>query len=86
MSGKHHKLPWWRRLSRRPPVSTPRPLMTEIVDGAGWAHCVTREAFEQGLREGTGYFEVLCGRRIAVASMAAPPERSCWPCQEARAC
>ena len=44
-------------------------------------HC-----FEQGLREGTGHFVVVCGRRIAVASMAAPPERSCWPCQEARAC
>ncbi|MBV9448238.1 MAG: hypothetical protein JO345_20325 [Streptosporangiaceae bacterium] len=47
---------------------------------------MTSEAFEQGLREGTGHFVVVCGRRIAVASMAAPPERSCWPCQEARAC
>ncbi|MBV9011655.1 MAG: hypothetical protein JO272_06315 [Pseudonocardiales bacterium] len=60
--------------------------MAEMVDGTGLAHWVTREAFEQGLREGTGCYEVLCGRRIAAASMAAPPERSCWSCQESRTC
>lgn len=86
MSSKHHKPPWWRRVGRRPQADKPRRLVTEMADGAGWAHWVTSEAFEQGLREGTGHFVVVCGRRIAVASMVAPPERSCWPCQEARAC
>lgn len=61
-------------------------MLAEMVDGAGVAHWVSREAFEQGLDEGTGFYVVLCGRRIAVASMAAPPERACWPCQEARTC
>lgn len=54
MSGHHHKPPWWRRVGRRPQASKPRPPVTEMVDGAGWAHWVTSEAFEQGLREGTG--------------------------------
>jgi len=86
MSGKHHKTktPWWRRVGRRPLAEKPRRLLTEMVDGAGLAHWVTREAFEQGLCEGTGCYVVLCGRRIAAASMVTPPERSCWFCQEAR--
>jgi hypothetical protein len=41
-----------------------------MVDGAGWAHLLTREAFERGLREGTGRYEALCGRRIASGSLA----------------
>ena len=83
MSGKHHTPPWWRRLGRRPPAEKPRRLLTEMVDGVGLAHWVSREAFEQGLREGTGCYVVLCGRRIAAASMVTPPERSCRSCQEA---
>jgi hypothetical protein len=88
MSGKHHQTttPWWRRLGRRPPVEKPRRLLAEMVDVTGVAHWVTREAFEQGLGERTGFYVVVCGRRIAVASMVTPPERSCWSCQEARAC
>jgi hypothetical protein len=86
MSGKHHKTPWWRRLGRRPQGEKPRRLLTEMVDGAGLAHWVSRAAFEQGLREGTGRYEVLCGRRIAAASMVTPPERASWPSQQAPAC
>jgi hypothetical protein len=65
MSGKHHKTPWWRRLGRRPQGEKPRRLLTEMVDGAGLAHWVSREAFEQGLREGTG----------RCCSIMLPPER-----------
>lgn len=85
MSGKHHKLRWWRRLGRRPQETKPRWLVTAMVEGStGLEHWVTPEAFEQGMREGTGCYMVLCGRRIAVASMAAPSGPSCLPCQQAR--
>ncbi|MBV8540604.1 MAG: hypothetical protein JO364_08640 [Pseudonocardiales bacterium] len=64
--------------------------MPQLVEGAtGVEHWLTPEAFEQGLREHTGCYVVLCGRRIAVASMVTPPGPSCLPCQqawEARAC
>lgn len=54
-----------------------------MVDGRdGWAHLITVEAYEQGLRDHTGFFTVLCGLRIPVASMAAPPEHRCFPCHE----
>jgi hypothetical protein len=52
-----------------------------MVDGAGWAHLVSAEAFEAGLREGTGRYEALCGRRIIAASLAARPISYCRPCQ-----
>ncbi|MBV9162484.1 MAG: hypothetical protein JO281_13235 [Pseudonocardiales bacterium] len=42
------------------------------MDGAGWAHLLTREAFEHGLREGAGRYVALCGRRIAAASLGRP--------------
>jgi len=84
MSGKHHKPPWWRWRGGRgggAQVSRPRWSLTEMVDGAdGWAHLVTPKAFEQGLREGMGRYQVLCGRRIAAASMAARPRGYCRPC------
>jgi hypothetical protein len=79
MGGKHHKPPWWRRLGRQRQVEKPRPWMAEMVDGAGVAHWVSTDAYEQGLRERTGFYVVLCGRRIAAGSMAAPPERACGP-------
>ncbi|MBV9161681.1 MAG: hypothetical protein JO281_09065 [Pseudonocardiales bacterium] len=82
MSGKHHKPPWWRRGGRGQWVPPgPRRSLTEMVDGAGWAHLLTREAFERGVREGTGRYEALCGRRIASASLVARPDRYCRPCQ-----
>jgi hypothetical protein len=34
----------------------------------GWEHLATDEAFEQGLREHTGRYSVLCGLQINVAS------------------
>jgi hypothetical protein len=83
MNGKHHKPPWWRRVVRRAPAEKPQPWMAEMVDGAGVAHWVSPEAYEQGLRECTRFYMVLCGRRIAVGSMTAPPERAYCSCQEA---
>jgi hypothetical protein len=35
-------------------VSGPRKHLSEMVDGAGWAHLMTSQALGQGLREGTG--------------------------------
>jgi hypothetical protein len=85
MSGRHSPPRWWRRLGRRTPVEKPRPLMPQLVEGAtGVEHWLTPEAFEQGLREHTGFYLVLCGRRIPVASMVTPPGPSCLPCQQAR--
>jgi hypothetical protein len=90
MTGKHHT-PWWWRLGalwrrrggRHHQESPPPGYLSEMVDGSdGWAHLVTVEAYAQGLREGTGFFTVLCGRRIPVASMAAPPDYRCVPCHE----
>ncbi|MBV9139321.1 MAG: hypothetical protein JO115_00075 [Pseudonocardiales bacterium] len=91
MTGKHHqpKPPWWRLgalwrhlRGRRHPVSPPRHV-NEIVDGdSGLVHWATDEAFEQGLRERTGRYLVLCGREIPVASMVTPPGRLCEPCAE----
>jgi hypothetical protein len=44
-----------------------------MVNGSdGWAHLVTESAYEQGLREHTGHYAVLCGLRIPAASMARP--------------
>ncbi|MBV9143686.1 MAG: hypothetical protein JO115_22675 [Pseudonocardiales bacterium] len=91
MTGRHHQPspPWWRLgalwrylSGRRQPVSPPRHV-TEIVDGdSGQVHWATDEAFEQGLREHTGHYLVLCGRKIAVASMVTPLGRCCEPCAE----
>lgn len=82
MSGKHCKPPWWRRSrggGHRAPG--PRRYLTEMVDGAdGWAHLLTPEAIEQGLREGTGCYRVLCGRQITAASLAARPSGYCQSC------
>jgi hypothetical protein len=81
-TGKHHKPPWWRRgRGARHPVPGLRRSLAEMVDGAGWAHLVSAEAFQRGLREGTGRYEALCGRRIASASLAAGPTSYCRPCQ-----
>jgi hypothetical protein len=56
-----------------------------MVEGStGLEHWVTPEAYEQGMREGTGFYVVLCGRRIPVASMVTPPGPCCLPCQQAR--
>jgi hypothetical protein len=61
-------------------VSPPPEHLSEIVNGYnGWAHLVTEQAYEQSLQEGTGHDQVLCGRWIAAASMAAPPRASCTP-------
>lgn len=81
MSGKHHKPPWWRR-GRGGEQQEPRlqGSLTEMVDGAGSAHLLTSEAFEQGLGEGRGRYQALCGRRITSASMSAPPSHYCRPC------
>jgi hypothetical protein len=83
MSGKHHQPPWWRCGRRRGQhaLAGPRRYLTEMVDGAGWAHLLTTEAFQAGLREGTGRYEALCGRRIISASLAARPISYCRPCQ-----
>lgn len=83
MSGKHHKPPWWRRLrtSGNQPCR-PRRFLTELVEGAtGCAHLVTSEDFEQGMSQRTGFYQVLCGRRIAAAGMTAPPSRYCNSCR-----
>ncbi|MBV9730812.1 MAG: hypothetical protein JO309_15680 [Pseudonocardiales bacterium] len=83
MSGKHHQPPWWRRgrgAGHQAPAGLRRSL-TEMVDGAGWAHLLTTEAFEAGLREGAGRYEALCGRRIISASLAARRISYCRPCQ-----
>jgi hypothetical protein len=83
MSGKHHQPPWWRRgrgAGHQAP-GRPRGHLTEMVDGAGWAHLLTTEAFEHGLRESAGRYEALCGRQIAAASLAARPTSYCRPCQ-----
>ncbi|MBV9013719.1 MAG: hypothetical protein JO272_17055 [Pseudonocardiales bacterium] len=54
-----------------------------MVNGSdGWAHLVTEQAYEQGLREHTGRYTVLCGLRIPAASMVAPPDHRCLPCHE----
>jgi len=52
-----------------------------MVDGEDVAHLVTSDAYETGLRERTGHYRVVCGRRITVGSMAAAPNRYCRPCQ-----
>jgi hypothetical protein len=81
MSGKHHKLPWWRR-GRGEEHQEPRlrGSLTEMVDSAGSAHPLTSEAFEQGQREGRGRYQALRGRRITSASMAATPSTYSRPC------
>lgn len=43
-------------------------------------HWATEEAFEEDLRAHTGYYRVLCGREIAIASMVTPPGFFCEPC------
>jgi len=90
VTGKHHKPPWWHprarweRLSGRGHPVSPLPgHLSELVNGSdGWAHLVTEQAYEQGLREHTGHYTVLCGLRIPAASMATPPDRRCLPCHE----
>jgi hypothetical protein len=81
MSGKHHKPPRWRR-GREGKQQEPRPrrFLTEMVDGTGSAHLLTTDAFEQGLREGTGRYQTLCGRQITPTSMTIPPSKYCRPC------
>lgn len=51
-----------------------------MVDGQGWAYLLTRQAFEQGLREGSGHYSVLYRRRIALTSMLTSPTHDCQPC------
>lgn len=89
MKGRHHqsKPPWWhlgswwqRARGREHPVSPPRRL-NEVVSGDDRVvHWATEEAFEEDLRAGTGYYRVLCGREIAIASMVTPPGFFCEPC------
>ena len=81
MRGKHHIprrwWPWWRK--REPPA--PRRHLSCIVDGSdGQEHLITDEAYAQGMEEGTGHYQVLCGSVIAVASMVTPPGRRCLSC------
>jgi hypothetical protein len=89
MTGKHHKPPRWRlgalweRLSgHHHQISSPPGHLSEMVDGSGWAHLVTEGDYEQGLREHTGHYTVLCGLRIPAASTAASPDHLCLPCHE----
>ena len=87
--GKHHKQPWWRLSAlwrwlsgRDHHAATPQEHLNPIVDGhTGWVHLTTDTAFEQGLREHTGHYTVLCGLQINIASMVTPPGRSCQSCQ-----
>lgn len=82
MGGKHHKPSWWCRCRDGAGlVSRPRWSLTEMVDGDDEAHLVTSEAFEAGLSEGTGRYQMLCGRWIAVGSMATRPDHYCRPCR-----
>lgn len=80
--GQHRKQSWWRHRDRRGDQQARRPpgYLAELVDGAGRAHLVTRQAYEKGVLERSGWFEALCGR-VAVGSMAAPPRFSCHSCQ-----
>jgi len=80
VGGKHRKPPWWRRARQAPQP----PHLTELVDSDGTAHYGTDDAFEEGWREGSGYYWVLCGKRVAVASMLTPPERFCRNCDTLR--
>jgi hypothetical protein len=80
VSGKHHKAGWWRRAGRGRQESGPRRYLTEMVDRTGSAHLLLREAFEQGLRDGTGRYLTVCGRRIESGSLSARPQRCCRPC------
>lgn len=81
VSGKHHKPSrWYRRRDNPERASRPRWSLTEMVDGDDQAHLVTSEAFETGLRERTGRYQMLCGRWVAVGSMAARPDHYCRPC------
>lgn len=74
---------WWRLGGRHHQESPPPRYLSEMVDGSdGWAHLITVEAYEQGLQDGTGFYAVLCGLQIPVASMAAPPEHRCFSCHE----
>jgi hypothetical protein len=90
MTGKHHTQSWWRLGAlwrRRGGHHHQEGLflghLSGIVDGRdGWEHLATEQAYAQGLQEGTGIYAVLCGSRIPVASMAAPPEHRCFPCHE----
>lgn len=53
-----------------------------MVDGTdGWELLVTREAFEQGPREGSGHCQTVFGRRIAAGSVAARPSGYYQPCE-----
>ncbi|MGH3868856.1 MAG: hypothetical protein ACRDQ4_22605 [Pseudonocardiaceae bacterium] len=57
-------------------------MVSDRDGGQRWVgDLVTSEAFEAGLREGAGGYEVLCGRRIASASMVTEPDCYCRPCQ-----
>ncbi|MBV9143454.1 MAG: hypothetical protein JO115_21505 [Pseudonocardiales bacterium] len=88
MSGKHCKPLWWRlgalwrRLCGRGRQVSPPPVhLNPLVDGYdGLVHLITDGSFEQGLRERTGRYSVLCGLTINVASMVTPPGRSCERC------
>ena len=82
MSGKHRKPSRWRH-PRSVGQQAPRPRwsLPEMVDGDDVAHLVTSDAYETGLRERTGHYRMVCGRRITVGSMAAAPNRYCRPCQ-----
>jgi hypothetical protein len=52
-----------------------------MVDGDGQEHLVTHEAYEEGLREGSGIYQAVCGQRITVGGMTAPPSYRCHPCE-----
>lgn len=82
MGGKHRTPPWWRRIRRARPSAPPQ--LSELVDDDGTAHYVTDDAVEAGVREGSGYYGVLCGQRVAVTSMLTPPERFCRNCDTLR--
>ena len=78
-SGKHRKPSRWRHRRDAGQQEAPRPRwsLPEMVDGNDVAHRVSSDAYETGLRERTGHYRMVCGRRITVGSMTAAPNRSC---------
>lgn len=84
--GKHRKPRWWWWAGRKrgqQEVSQPLGFLSLLIDGDDrQAHQLTEQAYEEGLRGGAGYYQVLCGRVIPVASMVTPPGHPCPSCQQ----
>lgn len=79
---RHRRARRWRwRRGRCRCAPLPWEPLTEIVCGpTGQSHLITEAAYTRGLQEGHGIYEVLCGRRIEVASMVTPPGPQCDRC------